>query len=171
MKTSTLFIFTKRLCQYGRFHTTKLKYDGQSTLRFGGCKTSRANRQNKATLTYKIVSSPFPRLRALSCQSSLARSEKWAPGAILRDRRRSASTSGSPGLVCSLQSRRAGFDSFAHSVRPTQNVLLLPPPRGGTLNKVLYGEAPPRSRSKLLPFYIPFLIEKVPFSYTFLPTE
>ena len=48
----------------------------------------------------------------------------------------------------------------------------------GLLNKVLYGKAPPRGPN-LYPFYIPFLIEKVPLSYTFhrklypssMPTE
>ena len=49
---------------------------------------------------------------------------------------------------------------------------------GGALNKVLCVEAPPRG-PKPLPFYIPFLIEKVSLSYTFrrkfypfhIPTE
>ena len=36
----------------------------------------------------------------------------------------------------------------------------------GVLNKVLYEEAPP-PRSNSLPFYIPFLTEKVPLRYTF----
>ena len=38
-------------------------------------------------------------------------------------------------------------------------------PRGGVLNKVLHGEAPSRGPTPY-PFYIPFLTEKVPLSYT-----
>ena len=40
-------------------------------------------------------------------------------------------------------------------------------PREGLPNKVLYGEAPPQGPNPY-PFYIPFLREKVPLSYTFL---
>ena len=36
----------------------------------------------------------------------------------------------------------------------------------GALNKFLYGEAPPLGPDPLA-FYIPFLTEKVPLSYTF----
>ena len=38
---------------------------------------------------------------------------------------------------------------------------------GGLINKVLCGEDPPRGWSNPLSFYIPFLTEKVPLSYTF----
>ena len=38
---------------------------------------------------------------------------------------------------------------------------------GGTLNKVLYGEAPSQGPSPYPQFFIPFLKEKVPLSYTF----
>ena len=46
-----------------------------------------------------------------------------------------------------------------------------PKPPGGrdALNKVLYGEAPSRVPTPL-PFYIPFLTEKVPLSRTYLRT-
>ena len=38
---------------------------------------------------------------------------------------------------------------------------------GGELNKVLYGEAPSQGPTPYPQFYIPFLKEKVPLSYTF----